>query len=73
MQNEELRSVSIALQEQNALLKALFEAQSNHRDEIAHAHLRSAGEEPPWKLSSWYIRKLEDMFFTNKSMFAAFC
>lgn len=72
VQNEELHSVSIALQEQYALLKALFEAQSNQRDEIAHAHLKSADEEPSWELSSWYIRKLEDMFFTNKSMFAAF-
>ena len=76
LQREEIYSVSVAAQQQNALLseridslRALFEAQWNKKDEIAGAHLTSAGEAPPSDLGAWFIEKVEDMLISNKSMF----
>ncbi|KKY32017.1 hypothetical protein UCDDA912_g08014 [Diaporthe ampelina] len=73
LQREEIYSVSVAAQQQNALLseridslRALFEAQWNKKDKIAGAHLTSAGEAPPSDLGAWFIEKVEDMLISNK-------
>lgn len=79
LQTEEIHSISVATQEQNALLmghgekldglKILFEALQNDKEAIADAHLTSAGQGTPSDFGTWFMNKITDVLVAHKSMF----
>ncbi|KAJ0106752.1 hypothetical protein J7T55_001276 [Diaporthe amygdali] len=76
LQTEEIHRISVATQEQNALLmghgekldglKILFEALQNEKEVIADAHLTSAREGTPSDLGSWFMNKITDVLVAHK-------
>ncbi|KAK7713103.1 hypothetical protein SLS63_012133 [Diaporthe eres] len=76
LQRKEMHSVSIATQEQKALLKSqdekmnrlmtLFETVANDKDVIADANSKQAAEAPPEDLGAWLLNKITDALVAQK-------
>lgn len=79
LQTEEIRSVSVAAQEQNDMLKgqddkmnrllALLEALASNKDTVAETNSRRAEEAPPEDLGAWFLNKITDALVAQKSTF----
>lgn len=79
LQREEMHSVSIATQEQKAILQSqdekmnrlmtLLEAVANDKDVIADANSKRAAEALSEDLGAWLLNKITDALVAQKSMF----